>query len=356
MAKLSIKAGTTSKTLKIFVQDSSVTTGAGLTGLTNASGSLTGYYVREGANAAVSISIVSATLGTFTSGGFIVVDGTNMPGLYEIGIPDAAIAAGANSVVVMYKGAANMAPVVLEIELTAYDPYDGVRLGLTALPNAAAGAAGGLWILGANAAANTTLTGTAASGATPATSALTLTGGAASTTGGGTASPALKATGGAGAASTNGAAAGVTVAGGGTNTVASAADGLTVTGASNGAGLQVTGAGTGNGLGLTAVGTGKPNTPVQTSYAIVKNTAFTNFAFTLVSSTDHVTPKTGVTVTAQRSIDGGALAACANAVTEVGGGIYKINLANTDLNGNCIILSFTGTGADPRIFEIVTQS
>lgn len=121
MAKLQLLAGTTSKTLKVFIQDSSVTTGAGLTGLVFNTASLTAYYIREGAGSATAITLATATLGTFTSSGFIVVDGTNMPGLYEIGIPNAAIAAGAKSVVIMLKGATNMSPCVIEIELTAVD-------------------------------------------------------------------------------------------------------------------------------------------------------------------------------------------------------------------------------------------
>lgn len=148
-------------------------------------------------------------------------------------------------------------PQTVNVVTTAADPTDSVRLGLTALPNAAAAAAGGLWILGANAAATTTLTGIAAAGATPATPALSLTGGAASTTGGGVAAQAMLATGGAGAASTNGAAEGVKFVGGGTNTVASNAHGFNITGTSTGSGLGATsGAGaTGNGITATAAST-----------------------------------------------------------------------------------------------------
>ena len=163
-----VTQGTTSKLLRLFIQDSTSTSGAGLTGLTNASAGLTAYYIREGAASATSISIVSATVGTFTSGGFKEVDATNMPGIYEIGIPNAAIAAGANSVVVLYKGATNMVPVTKEIPLTAVDLYDSVRAGLTALPNAAAGATNGLdctVVFGgtASAGAATTITLTGAS-------------------------------------------------------------------------------------------------------------------------------------------------------------------------------------------------
>lgn len=144
MAKLQLLAGTTSKDVNVFVQNNSVTTGAGLTGLAYNSGSLTAYYHRQGASSATSITLATKTVGTWATGGFVAVDGTNMPGLYELGIPDAALASGAKWVIVMLKGATNMAPVVLEIELTAVDNQDSVRGGMTALPNAAAAASGGL--------------------------------------------------------------------------------------------------------------------------------------------------------------------------------------------------------------------
>lgn len=86
-----------------------------------------------------------------------------------------------------------------------------------------------------------------------------------------------------------------------------------------------------------------------------KNTALSNFQFIMYSSTDHVTPATGLTVTAERSIDGAAFGACANAVAEVGSGSYKINLATTDTNGNVIMFKFTATGADATFVEVVTQ-
>jgi len=115
--KLQIKKGTTSKLLDIFIQDSSLTTGAGLTGLTYSSSGLTAYYYREGAASAVAITLATMTLGTWATGGFVVIDGTNMPGCYQLSIPDASLLTGANSVVILLKGATNMAPLVLEIEL-----------------------------------------------------------------------------------------------------------------------------------------------------------------------------------------------------------------------------------------------
>lgn len=149
--KLQTLKGKTSKLVEIFIQDSSSTVGAGLTGLVFNSSSLTGYYYRSGAASAVSITLATMTAGTWATGGFVAVDGTNMPGLYQLGIPDAALATGASQVVIMLKGATNMAPVVLEIQLVNYDPDDAVRMGLTALPNAAAEAAGGLYTRGTGA-------------------------------------------------------------------------------------------------------------------------------------------------------------------------------------------------------------
>lgn len=87
-----------------------------------------------------------------------------------------------------------------------------------------------------------------------------------------------------------------------------------------------------------------------------KNTAFSNFVFFMADSTDHVTGKTALTVTAQRSIDGGAFAACTNAVAEIANGWYKINLSAADLNGDSIALKFTATGADATGISIKTKA
>jgi hypothetical protein len=143
MAKQEVKRAITSKLVRVFIQDSSQTDGRGLTGLLFNSAGLAAYYIKEGQSAPTAITLVTMTVGTWVSGGFKEVDPTNMPGFYELGLPDAMLSTG-NSVAAMLRGAANMVPVPLEIELVAYDPQDAVRLGLTALPNVAAGANGGL--------------------------------------------------------------------------------------------------------------------------------------------------------------------------------------------------------------------
>jgi hypothetical protein len=117
----------------VFVQNATSTTGAGLTGLTyNASG-LEWYWFAEDSGTSTSISLTNMTLGTWTSGGFVQVDSTNLPGFYEIGIPNTVIA-NTNSrtwVTMLLQGAANMVPIPIEIQLVEYNPMDGVSLGLT---------------------------------------------------------------------------------------------------------------------------------------------------------------------------------------------------------------------------------
>jgi hypothetical protein len=85
-----------------------------------------------------------------------------------------------------------------------------------------------------------------------------------------------------------------------------------------------------------------------------KNTALANFTFPMRDQWGN--PLTGLTVTAQRSIDGAAFGACANPVSEIANGLYKISLAAADLNGDVIALKFTATGARQRDFTIITES
>lgn len=66
-------------------------------------------------------------------------------GYYRLDMPDAACAAGAGENSVQFGGTVTgMIVIGNEHALVDYDPYDSVRAGLTALPNAAADAAGGL--------------------------------------------------------------------------------------------------------------------------------------------------------------------------------------------------------------------
>jgi len=93
---------------------------------------------------------------------------------------------------------------------------------------------------------------------------------------------------------------------------------------------------------------------VLVAAGIRKNTALPDFEFEMIDALDHVSPKTGLTVTAERSIDGGAYAACANSPSEVSDGTYTIDLDASDLNGELITFKFTATGADQTKIEVRT--
>ena len=140
-----IKAGSTDVSVVIRIVDS--TDGTPETGVVFNTSGLDLEYRREGA---ASVDITEATLAALTTahadGGFLHIGN----GYYRLDLPDAAVAAGATGVLI--HGACTGMVVIGEyIELVAYDPYDAVRMGLTALPNAAAEAAGGLFTRGTGA-------------------------------------------------------------------------------------------------------------------------------------------------------------------------------------------------------------
>jgi hypothetical protein len=128
-----IKRGSTSVRRLIFIADSSGTTGAGLANLTHSSSGLVWHYFAGDLSNEVQVSLVAPVgLGSWTSGGFIAVDNTNMPGWYEIGIPDAAIDGG-NEVAMQLRGASNMVPVNIYIELDSVNYQDADGFGLSRL-------------------------------------------------------------------------------------------------------------------------------------------------------------------------------------------------------------------------------
>jgi hypothetical protein len=119
--------------LSVVVYDTTSTTGAGLAGLTHTTSGLILEYRRAGQSTwtqlGVATGLVSKNLGDYVSGG-ICANGDRV-GRYEIGIPDAAIAAGVRMVEICLRGAANMHPVDIEIELDAVDYQDAAAFGLS---------------------------------------------------------------------------------------------------------------------------------------------------------------------------------------------------------------------------------
>lgn len=88
---------------------------------------------------------------------------------------------------------------------------------------------------------------------------------------------------------------------------------------------------------------------------IKKNTAIANYLFRMSDSATG-DPKTGLTVTVQRTLDGAAFANATNTpATEIASGWYKISLAAGDLNGDTVGLKFTATGAKQLDQFILTE-
>lgn len=122
-ADTQIAAGSTSQLIDVFISDSSSTTGAGLTGLVYNSASLSCYYHRSNSSSATAFTLATMTAGTWATEGFVQISSSNMPGWYQIGIPNAALATGATNVSIQCKGATNMAPMNKVITLLSPNTY-----------------------------------------------------------------------------------------------------------------------------------------------------------------------------------------------------------------------------------------
>ncbi len=435
--KLLTHKGTTSKVVEVFIQDNSLTTGGGLTGLTYNSLGLTAYYFRDTGTTSSAISLASMSLGTWISGGFKEIDATNMPGWYQFCLPNGALASGANDVVIHLFGATNMAPCPIEIQLTNVD-YDASTFDTNLLtwlgstpsaltsngyvqsmllrwltdnaggtPNALSS---GLVQSDLYKAAGTTITaGDFVDFLLRLKAALIPTAGTVNDAGATTTSFITDLASGvddfyAGDTLifTTGSLAGqsrhISSYAQSTKTVtlisaltSSPANGVSFTLSSSSHDLQLvkqdtastlsrlgafTGSGANTVLGLlqslfrddatlpSDIGGTYDNTTMslEALYAkiihlpegLARGVPYDNFKFILRVSTNHITPATGITVVAQRSIDDGAFESCDNSVVEMSNGAYKIDLSADDLDGTSIMLYFTGIGADPAFYVLKT--
>lgn len=93
--------------------------------------------------------------------------------------------------------------------------------------------------------------------------------------------------------------------------------------------------------------------PITTN--LKKNQALANFHFLMTDSTTH-NPATGKTVTVTRAIDGGAFGAgTLSAVTEMSNGLYRLDFAAADLNGNVVTLRATASGCDDLFVSLTME-
>jgi hypothetical protein len=353
----------TSIVLRVKIFDSTQTspTLAGKTGLSSSS---TGLIISTIADAEATPTVYTvaalhvqtiATLGTFVAPSasccrFQKVDDTNHPGVCELQIDNSRYAvSGAKSLLITLSGVTGMAQCDVTIPLTSTNPYDGVHGGMSAIPNATAGAANGLLIAGSNApttfAGSVSTPGLTITGGTGATGALTITGGTTSGAGvsitttvgdgidieptsghalylsaSGTQKHGISA-GGSPASGANAGGNGINLVGGGSSTTAggTAGTGFNIVGGAgsataNGAGAGIscaaggtttvsgndgakfTGTGNGNGLTPTHAGTGQDFNATTTPLTLAKTTNITGFndiAATAVVSSGAITTSGG---------------------------------------------------------------
>lgn len=129
-----------------------------------------------------------------------------------------------------------------------------------------------------------------------------------------------------------------------------AASGLAIVGSNMGTVSSVTGA-----VASVTGAVGSVGAAVTITSSVKKNQALAKFQFLMTDSTTNA-PKTGLTVSVTRSIDGGAYAAGTLAnVAEVGSGMYTVDFGAGDLNGTVVVLQTTAVGANTMFERVITQ-
>ncbi len=283
MITYNIKKGTTDVSVTIRIIDA--TDGTPETAVEHDTAGIDIQYRREGAaSTAITETALAALTTAHTDGGIEHIGN----GYYRFDLPDAACASGVNGVLV-HGTVTGMVVIGCYIHLVDYDPFDTVRLGLTALPNAAADAAGGLPISAA----------------------------------GGLDIDAIK---------TDTAAILLDT---GTDGVILANDAITA------AKIATDAIGSDE---LAASAAQK----IRDEILPTQNAAFNNLCFLFVAASDHITPVTGASGTAvTRSIDGASFTTGTGTLAEIGNGIYQYDASAADMNGGVICFRFTATGGTP---------
>lgn len=142
MGLISYALGQTSIVLRVKILDSSVSTGAGKTGLTNTSTGLNISAIADNEAATTTYTAAGSTIDAITTLGtyaapasghcaFKELDATNHKGVYEIQLANARYAvANSKSLLISISGATNAADTDVVIPLTSINPYDASRMGL----------------------------------------------------------------------------------------------------------------------------------------------------------------------------------------------------------------------------------
>jgi len=384
MPEVAYVKGSTLIIVELFIKDSS--TGLGKTGLTNGSPGLTvGWGRADQGNAAnTTCPVQPATRGAYTSCGFVEKDATNAAGVYEVGLPAAVLATGADQAIFTIYGVAGTTPTILPVALvdvglqvistTLGTPTTGdLASDVAAVKSDTASIKGKTDSMSfAGSDINAKMNSAAASLTYNLTGDITgnLSGSVGSVTGavGSVTGAVGSVTGAVGSVTGN-------VGGNVTGSVGSVAAGGIVA-SSFGAGAIDASAIAADAIGsseIAATGADKIGDDVQTRFpanfaaqaitaggvvtaggTFLKNTASQVFPIYLVDATGAPVTGLGAAVTVTVSKDGGAFGAITGSVAETGSGWYDVNLSQADTNcTNCKYVA-TGAGATARPFYFRT--
>lgn len=117
MPKISRQVGSSSQILEIFIQDATVSTGAGLPNVVASSLSFSWWHTPGQAAASSGTASTAGAIGTFSTSALTQISSTLALGWYQFGSPDGLYVSGDTAHMHFY-GAPSMAPLPLEIELT----------------------------------------------------------------------------------------------------------------------------------------------------------------------------------------------------------------------------------------------
>lgn len=125
-----LRRGATARVIPFYAVDKSQSPPGPYVGLTSATPGLAARYLRPGDATSTAIPLVAGTAGAWSAGGLVAAPG--VPGMYLLGLPDAALASG-DWVAVTLQGADSLHCPPILIELDAVDYQDAAAAGLSRL-------------------------------------------------------------------------------------------------------------------------------------------------------------------------------------------------------------------------------
>jgi hypothetical protein len=125
--RVTVPAGATARSVLLYATGAGGGPAAGLR-----AGDGTAALVREGEAEPHDLPLIETGPGTWQAGGWAEVDPDVAPGVYELGIPDEALALGSTQAFVMVRfPGAGIEPV--ELSVVRYDPQEGERIAMECL-------------------------------------------------------------------------------------------------------------------------------------------------------------------------------------------------------------------------------